>query len=125
MTMKGFCKFYNGIHKSECDAGVAYSDFGDNFGIVYKIPCLARNGVDGCQWRQFPTDEEVAQAEAEHNAALLDVMDRVEKLMKGELRECLHCRQPITRLRQVRGCVYASPCNCRQYQGALPEWSQS
>ena len=50
--------------------------------------------------------------------------DMLEKMAKSTAREtdiCFQCGKQVTQLRQVGHCVYAAPCNCRIWQGKVPE----
>ena len=56
-----WCKHYRGAIRKVCSKGITYTDFnnGDNFGIIYKIPCRLENvNTPTCEQREFYTDEE-------------------------------------------------------------------
>ena len=57
------CKHYEGVMQDECAKGVRYERFtdGDSFGIVKKIPCLKKNGINGCDLAEWLTAEEISE----------------------------------------------------------------
>lgn len=103
---RGTCKFYNGDHHNkQCDAGVAYRDVttdpDDINGRAFRKPCIdweqwnkakGRDGFDNegqaqawakrghCDKREEPTDEEIAEYEAESKKRSDEI---VESLNRG------------------------------------------
>lgn len=123
------CAHYNGIlggdildtkalAERRCSAGVLYADVkepGAGFGT--RFPCVdSQRGTVVCERHEYPTQEQLD--EQEHERA--EVLKRLAAVMRGDLMECLECRAPVTRWREVRPCVYAEPCGHRQYQGKAP-----
>lgn len=107
-----------GLDARRCKAGVLYADVKeDGQGKGHRIPCVdSLRGAGTCPLHQYPTSEQLAERErqiAEHLA-------RFAKVMNGDLKECLVCRAPVERFKEVRPCVYAEPCGHRQYQGKVP-----
>ena len=47
-------------------------------------------------------------------------LERLAALMRGERRQCLVCDAAVATWSQVGRCVYALPCEHRQYQGKIP-----
>ena len=58
-------------------------------------------------------------------AIAAEVMKGLARMFRGEQETCLHCGEKISELYQQGDCVYAAPCQCRQYQGTLPKKEQS
>jgi hypothetical protein len=57
----------------------------------------------------------------EDERAVLEYLEQLAKVMRGESRECLVCKAPVESYREVRPCVYAEPCGHRQWQGRKPK----
>lgn len=63
---QGICKHYRGLVREDtCEAGINCSKLynGSDPGLFKRIPCIAKNGINDCGKRVFPTDEEVAESE--------------------------------------------------------------
>ena len=73
-----WCKHYRGMHEKEwCEAGVAFKEL-PGFGFQWffdTCPCFGPNGSK-CDKAEYPTQEEMAEREAERNS-------RFEKIRKA------------------------------------------
>jgi hypothetical protein len=109
-----------GTKKREtCEAGVRYDDVtllkGQSKGLLDSLPCFSSEPSIAntlCDKRRFPTDEEVAEEERQSRESLKQYFDKIEQGI------CPHCDQPMTQ-KEVRPCVYASPCGHRLFQGTI------
>lgn len=63
-------------------------------------------------------DENGIQFSPEERAAAAQVLTDLAKLVTGTQDLCPICRKPVTKMEQVRRCVYLSPCG-HHYQGRL------
>ena len=61
------------------------------------------------------------QLKREDEGAVLAFLEQLDKVMRGESRECLICEALVEFYREVRPCVYAEPCGHRQWQGRKPK----
>jgi hypothetical protein len=124
------CIHYNGIlggdildkkalAERRCNAGVLYADVKEpSVGRGTRFPCVdSQRGTITCSKRQYPTPEQLAEDEQQIQAYL----ERLAGVMRGDLKECLHCGTAVEQYREVRPCVYAEPCGHRQYQGRMPK----
>lgn len=92
------CKFNNGSFvNTHCEAGVCYKDVTPdpdvNEGSAWRLPCSIHTDRDfqnngqrenyerrgTCEKFQLPTDEEIAQSDAEDEARFKEVMESLEK----------------------------------------------
>lgn len=71
-----WCRHYTGILNRTCDKGRAYSEFGDDFGIALKLPCLMRNKgkVEPCPMFALLTKEEMAEMDRRGREALIEYL---------------------------------------------------
>lgn len=53
--------------------------------------------------------------------AIVEYLEKLAKVMRGESRECLVCEATVESYREARPCVYAEPCGHRQWQGRKPK----
>lgn len=121
-----FCKNYHGLFgpgmktNTTCDAGVNFSDVASNEKGPKSHPCYDRT-LKTCKLVNYPTPEE----DAAHEAFIKERLIEWGKLHNHETDICIHCRKKVNKLVQVGRCVYASPCNCRLWQGKIPkEWQE-
>ena len=77
----GQCVHYNGCGRYDhCQAGVDYKRaFGDEPGILFRLPCISRLDRRGevpgyCQFKLEPTPEQIAQYQAEREVWMDNVM---------------------------------------------------
>jgi hypothetical protein len=61
----------------------------------------------------------VSMPEADRQFAIA-YLERLANVMRGTSKECLICQAPVATWSQVGRCVYALPCQHRQYQGKIP-----
>jgi Zn ribbon nucleic-acid-binding protein len=128
--MTDWCKNFQSMGEhTTCKAGVAYDDVRDGSKVPSQWPCFApgsslHSESIKCAHCVYASPEEIAAKEAEDKAFLAAFLEKLHKQSTGELRECVHCGTALTRLEQIGRCVYARPCNCRQYQGHLPKWAK-
>ena len=114
MSYEIWCKHFNGIQHDACRVGIKYKDVEVPDSRPRQLPCFKDQGcTERCVQAVFRTPEEVAEKEEESKQALKKFLDN----LKNDI--CPHCHTPIQEKRQVGRCVYASPCNCRLYQGTL------
>ena len=74
--------------------------------------------------RSLPADSEVIEPSAEEKASLkfaAEAMEKMANLMQRKTDQCVHCGQPVQRLKKVGRSVYAYPCGCRLWQGTVPD----
>ena len=81
------------------------------------MPCFYSNTIQVCESREPFTPEEKKQVEAETIA----INDMFTSLQARRSDICPHCKGKIKSMSQVGRCVYASPCQCRLWQGKLPD----
>ncbi len=107
------------LAERRCKAGVMYADVReDGVGHGHRIPCVdSLKGNLGCPLHEYPTVTQLAEEER----TLDEYLTRFAKVVAGELKECLSCRAPVERYKEVRPCVYAEPSGHRQYQGRAPK----
>lgn len=115
------CVHFNGLMNKQCEAGVLYADVKEPGEEVPHIPCIeGYEGIIVCEKRLMPTPEQIA----ERNATIIEYLDRLARATSGELRECLECRVLVERYTEVGHCVYAEPCQHRQWNGKAPRMEQ-
>lgn len=108
------CLHFNGVTSGGvCKAGVEYKDVKDKSTRPFSYPCIGRLNEAGvtCDRAEFPTEEQVAEMVAESDRMV------EEFLARHAAGICPHCDTLIESERQIGRCVYASPCNCRLWQG--------
>jgi hypothetical protein len=127
------CKHYTGILGGDildkealaarrCAAGVVHTDVKEpGTGRGIRFPCVdSQCGTLTCPQHEYPSQAEIEAQEREIAA----FVERMARVVAGELMECLHCGAAVERWREVRPCVYAEPCGHRQYQWRAPEAHQ-
>lgn len=67
----------------------------------------------------LPKITDAEMEEARHAAA--EYINKLASVMRGENRECLHCGVTVERYVRRHHCVYAEPCEHRQWNGNLPK----
>ena len=112
-----FCKHFRGMHMdSPCKAGIDPTQYRDAARPA-TYPCCTKARHDECESFEGYTQAEIDESEQ----FIADFLVKLAALTSGEGQRCIHCDTPIDKLEQVGRCVYARPCNCRQYQGTLPK----
>lgn len=111
------CRHFNGLIHDQCEVGVTYMKVFQDVRGRRQWPCLCPKISQSCAKFENWTDEELAQHEAEL-AAFLNNLTAFEQ-RKSEA--CPQCGKHVDNLRQIGRCVYASPCNCRVWQGHVPQ----
>lgn len=114
------CANFNGLMNKRCDAGVCYADVKTKGVSPVLLPCLRGDlgfhpgkNIPDCDKRRWLTEEEIQAEEDRINAAVSQVIERI----NGNI--CVVCGVDIANKRQVGRCVYADPCGHRQYQGTV------
>jgi hypothetical protein len=129
------CRHFTGLLEDQCDAGVLYTSVMGPFEggqlagdpeYRCRIPCLPCGAHLGCSKREYPTAEEAEADKARVNAAVARFMERIGVFERRESEACPTCGEHVDRLQKVGRCVYARPCNCRLWQGIVPQaWRNS
>ena len=108
-----WCRHFNGAHNHHCTIGVVYGDVIE--AGTRNLPCLKD---DGCSYRcasaSFLTEQELDVKVAEEEEIVRKFLAEM-----AEGKTCVVCHAPIENKYQVGRCVYAAPCNHRQYQGKV------
>lgn len=113
MSREYWCRHYNGTQNKECRAGINYETL--DVKRFKEWPCAGYSGIE-CPLFEGYTSEEIAAEEAE-TTRFLKAMEALEN-RNSDI--CPHCGTKIERMQQVGRCVYARPCNCRLWQGRIP-----
>lgn len=117
MANKLWCRHYRALTSfEECKAGISYKEVRIGKG-PYSYPCLDRRVLEECSHFESFTEEEIAAEEA----AISEFVEHMNRLEKRETDLCPYCGTPIVSLHKIVRCVYASPCNCRLWQGDIPQ----
>lgn len=123
------CRHYNGLFDASnpWDEGSMHTGRKRRAGVEYRTfglkpmsndwPCTNPKMANGCPAHESYTQEEIDQ----RNKEIADILNSITAFDRRETENCPHCGQHVTSLRQVGRCVYASPCNCRVWQGKVPE----
>jgi hypothetical protein len=116
------CRHYNGLNNDACEKGIDYKTVRDDSGDgMYRWPCLGaanwRPCNTTCAHFELYTKEELEAQDREVAA----IIEQLTKFDRRESEDCPHCKQHVERLEKVGRCVYARPCNCRVWQGTIPE----
>lgn len=106
------CRYLIHRESKRCQKGVADKRFGWR-----DPPCFNAGTVQICEHRAPFTAEEKRQDEV--SRATMNKM--FDDLHTRESDICPHCKKTIVSMSQVGRCVYARPCDCRLWQGAIPE----
>lgn len=102
-----------------CEAGVDMLTTRDATQTPYRLPCYDPTLKHLCAKHEAYTAEEIADREAALSAFMNKLDAAAGWTLVGEM--CPHCGAHIDHMEQVGACVYARPCNCRQYQGTVPD----
>ncbi len=119
-TMRS-CRHYTGLAMNKtCAAGVAYDSVKAKGEKHIMFPCLLDyatvNGKElECVSRSLYSRDEAEERERHHAAVVKAFLEKMESDI------CHVCDIPITQYEQIGRCVYAKPCNHRQYQGTIPK----
>lgn len=116
------CRHFTGTAEETCAKGVNYMSVRDTSGEgMARFPCLGagnwRPCNTTCESFELYTKEELDEQDREVAAILLSLMDFEKRVTE----DCPHCGKHVDRLDQVGRCVYARPCNCRVWQGRVPQ----
>lgn len=109
------CRHFNGLIHDACKVGISYMSIYQTVNGKREWPCLGKCG--GCDKFENWTEQELQEQEAEI-AAFLNNLTSFEQRRSED---CPHCGKHVDSLQQVGRCVYASPCNCRVWQGKVPK----
>ncbi len=73
--------------------------------------------------RAFEEERDAAldNVEQQADAVVISFIRKFNALSSRESEECLHCGAHVEMLEQVGRSVYARPCECKQFQGNVPE----
>lgn len=115
-----FCKHYpsGGLaDNTHCKQGVEMQSTRDTSIVPHRFPCFTAEAEHLCVKYEGPTAEEIAEDRRQAAETLKQMLG----LMSGTADVCPHCGAHIDHMEQVGACVYARPCNCRQYQGTVPD----
>ena len=104
------CRHFTGLKNKICQAGIDYEQAGIVWDAEKSIPCT--DGSHDCSLVSYYTPEEAKQRFDELNSSLKQWGDDIKNNI------CPTHKIPITK-RQIGRCVYATPCNCRLYEGML------
>ena len=112
-----FCRHFRGMHMDlPCKAGVDPMQYRDATRPA-TYPCYTVERHGECKSFEGYTQAEIDEEER----FIAGFLVKLAALTGGKGERCIHCDEPIEKLEQVGRCVYARPCNCRQYQGRLPK----
>lgn len=118
MTKEFRCRHFTGvIHNKTCNAGIAYDSVRDESDRPYKWPCIHPDASTSCASFMPYTPEELA----EQNRLVENFLENMAAFEARETEACIQCGKHVDRLDKVGRCVYARPCNCRLWQGAVPD----
>jgi hypothetical protein len=113
------CRHFTGIHNGECRVGIDYMTMRQlpEDGGMAQWPCHHKNLGGLCNRFDGYTEEEAQAREDGHRKNMKALND----LSTRKSNTCFQCGEEITAMRQVGRCVYAAPCECRLWQGSIPE----
>lgn len=60
-------------------------------------------------------------ASVPHEKLIADFMVKMNAFESGQSDLCPHCGRKVASLQKIGRCVYARPCDCRLWQGGIPE----
>jgi hypothetical protein len=126
MSRPEYCRYYiSPMDADKCEKGVPYASVRTQYHPDGNVPCYNPIYRHLCQHFE-PETEEQKQAEEEAMKKTMAVITRIDLVASGESTDCPHCGRPIWRMEKVGRCVYVRPCNCRFWQGDIPEsWKES
>lgn len=79
----GLCKHFNGIQNDVCEKGIGYDKFRDGVRPVFdSLPCFGK--CDGCDSREFPTAQDLADYEKEVDACMQPILCIDEQMSAGQ-----------------------------------------
>jgi hypothetical protein len=100
----------------QCNVGVNYREVRGE--AAFSYPCIYHEMQGGyCKQFENYTEKEIAESEAKIKLFI----ERLNNLQSGKSNTCPHCGEQITSMQKIVRCVYAQPCNCRLWQGKVPQ----
>lgn len=116
--MKMKCRHFNGVQNGTCEKNIKYMDVRQlHPDRMATFPCTDPDTQHICSLWEPHTAEEIKEVEDRATNAVKGLIDFEQRKTEG----CPHCGKHVTRLEQVGHCTYARPCNCRLWQGKIPE----
>lgn len=118
MANEIWCRHYRGLFDhNECSIGVNY----DAVKMNGSYPCIAPQARGNCSQFESYTEGEIAEDESKIELYI----KRLNSLQNGKTDICPQCGERISSMRKIVRCVYAQPCNCRLWQGEVPQaWTR-
>ena len=114
------CRHFTGMLNRTCGKCHVYVEVRDDNAIFpNNFPC--DGSVATCPDYEPRTEEEIAAEEAEVMQIASEMFSRMITFENRETEDCPQCSKHVDKLEQVGRCVYARPCNCRVWQGVVPE----
>ena len=114
------CRHFTGLHRTHCSAAIEYKSLDRK--KFRDLPCIFHDYKHKCKKWAVRTTEDIEEIER----SIRDSLEAMASFQNRKTDQCIVCGQPITAMEQVRRCVYAKPCGCRLWQGAIPDaWKDS
>jgi hypothetical protein len=113
-----WCRHYGGTaYPGSCKAGVDYDTVADDSQRPRRWACTCPEVRHLCPSFEGWTQEELDA----QNADIAAFLNKMAALMSRESEDCCQCGKHVERMEKVGRCVYARPCNCRLWQGKVPQ----